>query len=757
LYFHRAMKATLLLPLIILYSHVLWAQPTAFYPLRISEPMTLDGKLNEPAWQQTPMQDNFMQTDPIPGGAPSDRTEVRVLYNNEYLYIGFRCFDSLPDKIVRLNLDRDVCCQDDGTAIIIDTYNDKNTGTMFSSNTLNARWDEQMTSDCTSEDNSYNTYWDVASHIDSVGYCTEYRIPFSSLRFETKPIITMGFRVARLIYRKNELLTCPRMDPSVASGWCNISYANEMVFEGLKSKTPFYISPYAIANYSMQNVLNEDGTAYEKQSEFLVRKNYATNETLDKIISNIGVDAKWGLTKNLTLDLTLNTDFAQAEVDDIIINLSKYEVNLPEKRAFFLESASNLTFSFPSGNEVFISRSIGNENGAIVPIIAGARLTGKVHGWQIGTLDMQTKSIGDIDVAPHNFFVFRTRKDIDKLGSFIGGIITNRLNTDSTHSSNQSIGISALKRLNTEVSVLAGAAATLNDADFTGVGKSMYYSVGIYRSASYGFLYGASLDVVEKNFNPVMGYLDEPDHGLASGNFSYQWRAKEKSKVEYWYVNTNPSYRWTLSTGKQETLYADLSPGFTMKHGVGFNVTVAQYKVDTLFEDWYLDEHNAISAGTYKMFNNAFYLSSPSGLGYGGSLNASYGDFYGGKHIYINPDVYYNINRHLSVGVTYEYNRIAFDKFLEVDSSTLYQTNLIRLRISYIISTKLSIKLYTQFDDLNHTITGNFRFRYNPREGTDLYIVIDQGLNTDLEAFNPHLPRTDNREVTVKFVKTFEL
>ena len=105
-----------------------------------------------------------MQTDPNPGGVPSEKTEVRVLYTNEYLYIGFRCFDSMPNKIVRLNLDRDVCCQDDGTAIVIDTYDDKNTGTLFSSNTLDARWDAQMTNDCSELDDSYNTHWECLAH-----------------------------------------------------------------------------------------------------------------------------------------------------------------------------------------------------------------------------------------------------------------------------------------------------------------------------------------------------------------------------------------------------------------------------------------------------------------------------------------------------------------------------------------------------------------------------------------------------------------
>ncbi len=370
---------------------------------------------------------------------------------------------------------------------------------------------------------------------------------------------------------------------------------------------------------------------------------------------------------------------------------------------------------------------------------------------------MQTKGIDDAGISPHNFFVFRTRKDIDKLGSFVGGIIANRINTDSSWLSNQSIGISGLKRLNTSTSVIAGAAGTINDVKFGNIGKSMYYSAGIFTSVSYGFFYNAYIDLVGKDFNPVMGYLDEPDHGLAATDFGYKWRATQKSKFSYFYIVSSPSYRWTLSTGRQETLYADLIPGFTLKNSLDISFLVAEYKADTLFENWYLDENNAIAAGTYKMFNNAISFTSPGGLSFGGDLYASYGDYYGGKRIFINPSAHYSVTRHLTVSLDYEYNRIAFEKFLEIDSSTLYKTNLVRLKIAYIISTKLSIKVYTQYDDLSHTITGNFRFRYNPREGTDLYLVINRGLNTDLDRVDPHLPRVNSDEITVKFIKTFSL
>jgi len=456
-------------------------QQVPYRPLRISESITIDGKLAEPAWQLTPMESDFMQTDPYPGDSATLKTEVRVVYNDDYLYIGIRCYDD-PAKLIRLKLERDFTVgEDDGTAVTLDTYHDKYTGICFISNTLNARWDAQVLNDGIDQSESYNTFWDAATHVDSMGYCTEYRIPWSSLRFEAEPEVVMGIRIARLVKRTMELTTYPRCDPSTSEAWDNISFAREIVFQNLKSRKPFYFIPYAIANYSMQQVLNSDGSAYQKETEFLVRKHFVDNEIFDKILSNIGADAKYGLSKNFTLDLTVNTDFAQAEVDDIIINLTKYEVNLPEKRSFFLESAHYLTFTFPSGNQMFTSRSIGNENGEIVPIIAGARVTGKTNGWQMGILDMQTKGIPTSNIAPHNFFVFRTRKDIDPLGSFVGGILTNRLNTDSTLASNQTIGLGILKRFDEHLSFLGGAASTISDVELSGLSKGGYLNLGMFR------------------------------------------------------------------------------------------------------------------------------------------------------------------------------------------------------------------------------------------------------------------------------------
>ncbi len=729
-----------------------------YQPVKITTVMQLDGKLDESFWILAPIEEDFMQTSPVSGPPTTERTFYQVAYDDNFMYVAITSFDSDPSKLIRTEMERDFALgADDGTGVIIDTYYDKTSGLCFVANTLDARYDAIVTRDGGSLSSSYNTYWEAKTALFNSGYITEYRIPFSTLRFDAKPTVTMGIRIARLIKRKNELITSPSCDPSTENAWANLSFARVIEFKDVKSKKPFYISPYVIANYNEFSTLTIDSLSYQTNTEFMQRKNFVANETLDKIISNIGVDAKYGITKNLILDLSINTDFAQAEVDDRIINLSKYEVNLPEKRSFFLESANNLSFGFPSGNTLFISRKIGREDGIIVPIIGGARLTGKVYGWQLGALNMQTTAIESEGISPHNFTVLRTRKDIDSLGSFVGGIITNKINTDSSNLSNQAFGLDFVKRLNQQLAVEGGVATTLDNFCAENFLTNSYFHAGVFKSALIGFVYNATIDMLGKNVNPEMGFIDDNDYGNAGAQVGYRYATGEKSKFQFLYFYSNYQYRLRFDNNRMETFSADLWPGMQFKNGASINFSVIEYKIDSLPFDWPLDENNAISAGTYTTINNSLELSSSSQSTFYGTIAATYGGFYSGDRIFISPFISYSINKHLSFSLTYEYNNIQFDRYLTDTVNTQFTSNLIRWNITYNFTTKISLKFYTQFDDLSDQLSSNLRFRYNPKEGTDLFVVFNQGANTNVTRLDPNLQIVDNQAITVKFIKTFEL
>ncbi|MEO8086269.1 MAG: DUF5916 domain-containing protein [Bacteroidota bacterium] len=728
----------------------------AYQPLRIAESIKLDGKLDEISWRQAMVENDFMQEGPSAGAVPSEKTEVRIIYNDEFLYVGIRAFDHEPEELIRSALERDYNIdQDDGVAFVIDTYNDKSTGLVFITNTLGARWDTEISGDGGNDNSSFNTFWDVANSIDSLGYSVEYRIPFSSLRFESKEMVTMGFRIVRLIKRKNEYEIFPRVDPTIDNPYFKVSMAREMEFRNLKSKKPFYITPYATANYVESSALNSDGSAYVKNAEIVSRKKFIQDETVDKIISNVGVDAKYGLSKNFTLDFTLNTDFAQAEVDSRIINLSKYEVNLPEKRNFFLESKNYLGYSTTSGNEFFISRKIGREQGEIVPIISGVRVTGKSRGWQMGFLDMETKGDTNAGIAPHNFFVFRTRKDIDSIGSFAGGIITSRLNTNKDHGSDQTIAFDIVKKLTQKLIVVGAYGITTVDAKFNDVHKSSDYNAAIFRSTRDGLSYSLTADWIGSKFIPAMGFVEESDLLSTGAAVGYVWKANEKSLVAYRHVNINVSDRYKPEVNKDESEFANLEAGVSFKSGAVINLIPLELKTDRIFEDWQIADHITIPKGKYFMYSPGIYFNSPQKTNVRGELNVIFFDFYGGHRLTVAPGVTYIINKHLSAEAVYEMNRIRFPKSFSDNGNSIYLSHLVSANISVFFSSKFSIKLLSQYDNLSNSVGSNLRIRYNPHEGTDLYIVYNSGMNTQLNRLDPHLPLIDNQALVIKFSKTF--
>jgi Domain of unknown function (DUF1083). len=750
------MRYTSTVFLLLLFANFSIAQQAPYHPLRINNNITLDGKLSEPEWQQAEKETDFMQYDPTAGVEPSEKTEIKILYNDSYLFVGLRAFDHHPDKLVRYSLQRDFeIGNDDGFAFVLDMYNDKSSGLVFINNILNARYDSEISQDGVNENESYNTFWDVASSIDSTGYTSEFQIPFSSLRYQSKDTVRMGFLVVRLIKRINEIDLYPRCDPHIQDAYFKVSLGREMEFYKLKSRKPFYVTPYVIANYSDESILNSTGTAYENHSAFLTQKNFFKNKVLDKTLSNIGGDIKYGLSKNLTMDVTLNTDFAQAEEDNLIVNLTKYEVNLPEKRSFFLESQNYLSYSTSTSNELFISRSIGLEANAVVPIIAGIRVTGKTHGWQMGMLDMQTKNLDDPQIPAHNIFVLRTRKDIDASGSYAGGIITNHINTTGNDSSAQTFGLDILKKLNQQVTASFSVAGTTSGASFKNINQQMDWNAAITRTARQGWYYSADVDRIGKNFTPVLGYVQENDLLQSRADLGYKWQATEESKKANYYLHLNLRYKWKPGLKLEETKYSSIQSGVSFKSGATIDLTPVEYQSDRVLEDWHLTDHITIPTGVYKMLSPEIKMNTPQKSKYRGTLFVKFLDFYGGKRITVSPTLTYVFNKYLTTTIEHEFDRIKFPVVFSDNGSALFISNLTRLTLSYYLSTRFSIKLLSQYDELSKIVSTNLRFRFNPREGTDLFIVFNQDLNNDRTRLIPHLPLVSQEAVIVKFLKTF--
>ncbi|MCC7028268.1 MAG: carbohydrate binding family 9 domain-containing protein [Saprospiraceae bacterium] len=729
-----------------------------YRPIRISDDIQFDGRLDEDIWKQvTPLTD-FMQTTPTPGAPPTEKTEVRMVYNNFYLYVGFRCYDSFPTQLVRFLMNRDFeLGKDDGISVQLDTYNDKSNAVLFVSNSLNGRFDSEVTNNGNSMNNDYNNFWDVISKIDSLGYTCEFKIPFSSLRFQQKDNTIMGFRFARLIKRKNELITYPKCDSSLKNQWNNCSQAATLMFSNLKTKKPVYLTPYIIANFNQDHILNEAGTKYVANNTFFTSKKYVKNDAFDKILSNIGADAKYGITKNFTLNLTLNTDFSQAEVDNRIINLSKYAVNFPEKRSFFLESKNLLSYSIGSGTALFNSRTIGLQNGTIIPIIAGIRFTGKQNGWAIGALNMQTSEVRDLNIPAQNFSVARLRKYYGSNGSFWGGIITNRISTQNSTISNQTLAVDAVHFFNDKWLLGFGAVSTYDSLVTKAIDKNTFFNIFAFKNVNVGFTHSLNFDLVGNKFYPALGFNPENDYGSISISNGRRYKISGNKKITFWSVNSDLHYRWKHLSQLTETKSANISLSLTGNKGSTFEFTPAAYTEDRLFNSWQLNDNITVPSGYYKMYTLYSDLFFDQSKGYTFGLYTKFGGFYGGALTTINPYFDYIVNRYLRVGLKYEYNHIKFPEHFSTIDHSIFNSNLFSLDLSIVKSTKLSVKMLAQYDDQSATFGGNIRVRYNPKEGTDLYIVYNSTFNANRLEAKPILPYIEQQGVIVKYSLTFGL
>jgi len=401
--YRMSTAATLILSLIPLTTVTGLAQEGADSPTlaatRISGRPTVDGVLNEDFWNRVPPISGFLQRDPVDGAPASERTEVRVAFDPDGLYFGFVFHDRRPDLIRRNILHRGGRIdKDDRVIIAIDTYHDRRNAYIFEVGALGTQ-DDALISDesMTLDDWNWDGVFESETRITEEGWVLEVAIPFTTIRFADVPEPTMGIAFMRSIRRKNETVTWPHIGQEYRSGISQVSrYATLTGLIGLRKARHVEIKPYAIAG------------AQSSEGDAVTGKRDA------------GLDVKYALTSNLTLDLTLNTDFAQVEADNVQINLTRFDLFFPEKREFFLERAGLFQFGAPRETELFFSRRVGLES----DILGGGRLTGQVGAVSMGAMSLRTEPRDGGEGGAWNS-VARLRAD-PMPRTTVGGIETSR-------------------------------------------------------------------------------------------------------------------------------------------------------------------------------------------------------------------------------------------------------------------------------------------------------------------------------------------
>jgi hypothetical protein len=456
-------------------------------PVRAERPPRLDGVFDDAIWSRIEPITEFFQWDPDPGEPISERTELRIAYDQRNLYFAFRCHDRNPNKIVSDLFERDSqLWNDDSVVIAIDSNNDNRTAFEFRTNLNCARGDRQLVEGGKANP-SYDPVWSCAARRDENGFSIEIQIPFYALRFKPTEEVEMGLIVGRDIPRRKEYSHWPVLPRNYTLH--NVSQYGRMVgLRGIERGVDMEIKPGLIVGRTETPEMNE----------------------LD---SDVSLDVKWGVTPSLTSDFTLNTDFAQVENDSLEVNLTRFSLLYPEKREFFLESPDLFQFG-PQQAQAFFSRRIGIRDGREVPLLGGARLYGLAGDTNIGVLAMRTRTVDGID--GENFVVTRVKQNLlDR--SYIGGIFTSRTGVEGEE--DRTFGLDASYVFGTNSTLFASIAKNEGRPSVES-GEWFYHAFASYDT---DLLSGrvAYMDIGQ-NYEPGIGFVPRPDQKnlSLSGSFN---------------------------------------------------------------------------------------------------------------------------------------------------------------------------------------------------------------------------------------------
>lgn len=715
-------------------------QTDEFMLQRVNGPVTLDGLSNEDAWKGINPLPMVMQI-PTTGDPPSERTVALIAFDDDYIYLAGRLYDQEPSKILATSKQRDYLeGNTDWFGLIIDTFNDNENGMGFFTTPTGLRLDTLIFNDAEGLlplNKSWNTFWDVEVAQNDQGWFAEMRIPLSSLRFqEQEGRVTMGLIVWRYIARKFEIDMFPLIDPKYGfwSSW-KVSFAREIVLEGVRSRRPLYITPYGLAGYGQAYDLNDAETAYLYS---------------DKPKFEGGLDIKYGLSSFLTLDLTANTDFAQVEADDQQVNLTRFSLFFPEKRLFFQERNSTFDFNYGEPNRLFYSRRIGLCEEEVVRIYGGARLVGRMGGWDLGFLDMQTAPLeGEESLPSENFGVFRVRRRVFNPNSYIGSIITSRIGADGSYSA--AYGLDGIFRLSADDYLFFNWAQTFeNGKENNPVSLDpARIRLSWERRTRKGLGFNLGYARAGIDYNPGIGFELREDYSQLGNRIWLGWRPGEKSVLLEHQLFVDGFVFTRNEDNSIES--AEIGPGwaFATKSGFGGEFAVKMYK-EGLQESFEFTDDIEVPPGEYAFYGIKGLFNTPMGRALSAILDFDAGSFYDGWRATIGLQPIWGISSEFSLMGMYQFNRVVFP-----DRNQELTAHILRARLLATLSTKFSASAFVQYNSAIDAVIANLRIRYNPREGVDLYVVYNEDFNTNRFREIPSLPYYNSHTIMVKYSYTF--
>ena len=690
--------------------------------VRLDQSLDFDGVLDEAVYGTVPAITGFIQLTPDVGAPATERTEAWILFDETNIYVSARLWDSAPESqwvANEMRRDTSQLRQNDTFAVLFDTFYDRRNGVHFYTNPLGARADQQFTNEG-NPNSDWNPVWDVRTGRFDGGWTVEMEIPFKTLRYRSEPPHIWGIQLRRAIRRKNEWAYLTRLPVASgagggARGAFRVSKAGSLVgLEPPAAGRNIELKPYAIGG--------------------LTTDMSATPVKINEGSADGGIDVKYGITQNLTADFTWNTDFAQVEVDERQVNLTRFPLFFPEKREFFLEGRG--IFSFASGGvtrsasvvrgavpgffgdvnvpQLFYSRKIGLEEGRVVPIVGGARVTGKVGRFDVGMLNIHAGEEAVSDSNPTNFSVVRLRRDILRRSS-VGAMFTNRSVSRVAPGSSQAYGIDGTFAFFENVNLTTYIARTqLPGPEHQGKDLS-YQGKFEYAADRYGFL--ADHLVVEDNFLPEVGFLRRDNFRRTFTSARFSPRPESIKSVRQFTLEGSIDYILTADENHLETRQSIVA--FETEFESSDRLTLAATDSYELLVQPFVPPGAGFSipAGGYSFADVYVAYSMAQQRRINGMVAVRRGAYFGGDlttleltqgRIAVLPQ--------MSVEPTVSFNWID-------TPYGAFQTNLAVARVNYAFNPRMFFGGLIQYNSASNSFSTNLRLRWEYSPGSELFVV----------------------------------
>ena len=701
---------------------------TVVRAFRITEPLDVDGRLDEAPYEAIAPINGFVQQEPNSGQPATEDSDVWILFDDEMLYVALRNWDSQPERMVanEMRHDSSNLIQNEHVAIILDTFDDDRNGFLFLVNVLGGMLEEVFANEG-NPNRDWNTVWDAATTRFDQGWTLEVAIPFKSLRYQPGAGRTWGLNINRQVIYKNESAYLAPIPVEFGQGVFRVSSAATVV--GLE--TPPLARNVEIKPYAITSV--------------------ATDRTASPAISNdgdgdVGVDVKVGLTGSLIADFTVNTDFAQVESDEQQINLTRFSLFFPEKREFFLEGQSIFNFGGTGtrgGGDtpiLFFSRQIGLTSGQQVPILGGGRVTGRAGQYDVGVVNIQTGEAGAIGAPSTNFTALRARRGVFNPRSTVGAIFTRRSNALTADGSNETYGVDGqfapldTVRINTYLARTRTQGLADDDLSYRG---QFDWSTDRYAASVERLSVG-------DNFNPEVGFLRRRGIDKTSGSVRFSPRPQGLERVRQFNYQASLTYI-TDRDGRLESREGSLRFSTEFENGDTFNASYIR-EFEAIDRPFRVAGQATIPVGSYgfQSFQTIYRLGQQRRVS--GTVALRLGEFYDGTQTALGYGGRIAVATRLAIEPSMQVN------WIDLPGGT-FTTKLVSGRVTAPLTPRMFVSALLQYNSSNDSFSNNIRLRWEYQPGSELFVVYSEGRDTGVAGY----PDLQNRSFVVKINRLFRL